>query len=35
MNVENTIEIFQANVEPLSKFVAETPLSKQTTGSTA
>lgn len=32
MSVENTIDIFQANVEPLSKFVAETPLSKQTTG---
>lgn len=32
INVESTIEIFQANVEPHSKYVAETPLSKQTTG---
>ena len=31
MNVENTVEVFQANVEPLLKFVAETPLSKQAT----
>lgn len=32
INVENTIEIFQANVEPLLEFVAETALGKQTTG---